>query len=484
MGSIVSSIAGPVLGGALSVFGAGKQAEATKAAANTSADAQVRAAQIAADASRFTPVGVTTGFGSSNFGYDETGRLTSAGYTLTPELQALRNQMLSQAGASNTQQLGQAAQPLYSGASSMFGLAGQLMPTSTDRRISPEAQALAQRYSGVSAALMPSTFETNASPAAQAYAENLRQMSLQLAPKTYDTRQAANTYMTEQQAVLEASRNQQMAALRNQLAQTGRSGLALGGDGNMQAANPEMAAYYNSLQQQNRELAAQATDVARNRLFQDVQASAGLQGQALTSEQQAQAIARNNMLQNVALSLGYGTEGYNTQVSGENLARGRFAEDLGLAQGMYSGGAGLLGQISPLTTAGYAPLQTQLGLAGSIEGMGQGAMDIGTAIGARTTSAAQAGAAGLLGAQTSAARTIQAANQYSPWGAALTGAGQQIASSGSQLGSWFNNMLQYGGTPQGGYAQQNQYLASLPTSGGTQQQQMLAEQNIGLFNPQ
>jgi hypothetical protein len=451
MGSLVGDIVGPVIGGVTSLFGGKQSSNAAQSAANTSADAQVRAAQIAADASRFRPVGVTTGFGTSNFGYDEAGNLSTAGYNLNPQLEALRNRYLAQAGGVNQNPMIAASQPLYGAAGGMFNLAGQLMPTNTDRRISPEAQALAQRYSGVSAALMPSTFQTGASPAAQAYAENLRQTALQLAPKTYDTRQAADTYMTEQEAVLEAGRNQQLAAIRNQLAQSGRGGLAVGGDGNMQAANPELAAYYNSLAQQRLGLAATATDTARNRLFQDVQASTGLQGQALTAEQQAEAISRNNMLQNTALSLGYGTTGYQTQVAGEDVARQRYAQDLGMAQGLYTGGAGLLGQISPLQAGGYAErlaelglTSTQLGLASSIEGMGQGALDIGTALGARTTSAAQLGAQGLLAAQTNAARTQQAANQYSPFGAALTGFGQQIATSGSPtsgLNSWFSNYI-------------------------------------------
>jgi hypothetical protein len=337
-----------------------------------------------------------------------------------------------------------ATQGLYGAAGGMFNLGGQLMPTGTDRRISPEAQALAQRYSGVSASLMPSTFQTGASPAAQAYAENLRQTALQLAPKTYDTRQAADTYITEQEAVLEAGRNQQLAAIRNQLAQSGRGGLAVGGDGNMQAANPELAAYYNSLAQQRLGLASQATDVARQRLFQDVEASTGLQGQALTTEQQAEAIARNNMLQNTALSLGYGTEGYQTQVAGEDLARQRFAQDLGLSQGLFSGGAGLLGQISPLQSGAYGPLQTQLGLASSVESLGQGALDISSTLAGRQSTAGAAAGQALLTGGMGAARTQQIANQYSPFGAILTGAGQQIGAAGggaNQLGSWFNNYI-------------------------------------------
>jgi hypothetical protein len=328
---------------------------------------------------------------------------------------------------------------------------------------------------------MPSTFQTGASPAAQAYAENLRQTALQLAPKTYDTRQAAQTYMTEQEAVLEAGRNQQLAAIRNQLAQSGRGGLAVGGDGNMQAANPELAAYYNSLAQQRLGLAAQSTDVARQRLFQDVNASTGLQGQALSAEQQAEDIARQNMLQNTALSLGYGTSGYQTQVAGEDIARQRFAQDIGLSQGLYQGGAGMLGQISQLQSGAYAPLQTQLGLASSVENLGQGALDISSSLAGRQSTAGAAAGQALLTGGMGAARTQQVANSYSPFGAALTGFGQQVASPSSGLNSWFSNMINYGGTPQGGYAQQNTYLSNLPATGGTQQQQMLASQNQGLF---
>lgn len=470
MGSLVSAVAGPILGGVTSLIGGSMSANAAKQAASTSADAQVRAAQIAAESSKFRPVGVTTGFGTSNFGFNEEGNLATAGYTLNPQLEALRGRYLAQAFENQSpQQMAEATQGLYGTAGGLFGLAGQLMPTTTARTISPEAQALAQRYSGVSASLMPSTFQTGASPEAQAYADSLRQISLQLAPKTYDPTQAAKTYMTEQQAVLEASRNQQLAAIRNQLAQSGRTGLAVGGDGGMMAANPELAAYYNSLQQQNRELAAQATDVARNRLFQDVQASTGLQGQALTAQQQAEEIARRNMMQNIATSLGYGTEGYNTQIAGENLARQRYAEDLGLATGLLGQGTGLLGQISPLQAGAYAPAQTQLGLASSIEGMGQGALDLGATLGGRATSAAQTGAAGLLAAQTNAARTIQGASQYSPFGAALTGLGQQLGSSniGNTLGSWFNN-----------YITANKY----GTNVGSEQTRMLAEQDRGLFD--
>jgi hypothetical protein len=453
-------------GAAAAVAGAVITSQASKSAASTSADAQRYAADQAAESAAFRPVGVTTGFGQSQFGYNDAGQLSSAGYTLTPEMQAIRNKLISQAGAQTPEQIAAATQGMYGAAGNMFNLAGQFMPTNTNRNISPEAQALAQRYSGVAAGLMPSTYQTGASPAAQAYAENLRQTALQLAPKTYDTSQAAKTYMTEQEAVLEAGRNQQLSAIRNQLAQSGRGGLAVGGDGNMQAANPELAAYYNSLAQQRLGLAAQSTDVARNRLFQDVNASTGLQGQALTAEQQAEAISRNNMLQNTALSLGYGTTGYQTQVAGEDVARQRYAQDLGLAQGLYSSGAGMLGQIPQLQAGAYAPLQTQLGLASSVENLGQGAFDLSSTLAGRQSTAGAAAGQALLTGGLSAARTTQAANQYSPYGAALTGFSQQAGSPTSGLNSWFNNMITA-----------NRY----DTNVGSEQTRMLQEQDRGLY---
>lgn len=59
------------------------------------ANQQRQAAQMA----QFTPVGVSTRFGTSNFGYDPYGRLTSASYALTPEVKALQDYAMSQATA-------------------------------------------------------------------------------------------------------------------------------------------------------------------------------------------------------------------------------------------------------------------------------------------------------------------------------------------------------------------------------------------------
>ena len=84
--AILASAGANLIGSAM----AGKSAEK---AAKTSANAQLRAAELAAEEQRFRPVGISTRFGTSQFGFDEEGRLKSAGYTATPELQAIQDRL-------------------------------------------------------------------------------------------------------------------------------------------------------------------------------------------------------------------------------------------------------------------------------------------------------------------------------------------------------------------------------------------------------
>lgn len=302
------------------VIGASMSSNAAKSAANTSADAQRYAADQAAQSARFTPVGVTTNLGSSNFTYNDDGTIKSAGYTLDPRLQGIQNNVFGQAQSYNPQQLGQAAQPLYGGASSLFNLGQQYLATS------PE--------------------------------------------------QAAQDYMSQQQGLLAPGREQQLAGLRNQQFQTGRTGLATGGTtaGGLSQTNPELAAYYNSIAQQNATLAAQSDAYGQQR----------------------------------------------TQ----------------FGAGLFGTGGSLLGQVPALTTAGYSPLQTQLGLVGSIEGMGQQPFDLSTALGAKQATAGANVGNALLQGGVSAAKTQQAGNQYSLGGSILQGLGSNQA-----LNGWFQNQL-------------------------------------------
>lgn len=333
------------------LIGSQIQGNAAKSAANTSANAQMEAARIAAEAQKFRPVGVTTNFGRSNFTMSPEGYVTEAGYQLSPELQALFGRTMGEAGAYDPTQTGRYAQALNPAAQGLFNLGNQYLATS------PE--------------------------------------------------QAAADYMKQQQGLLAPGREQQLSQLQNQQFQTGRSGLATGGTAagygegqpGLMQANPQMAAYYNALAGQNAQLASQADAY----------------GQARTQ----------------------------------------------FGAGLFGTGAGLLEKVPSLTTAGYGPLQTQLGLASSIENLGAGALDIGAQIGGR---AAQAGANvgnTLLQGGIGAARTAQAGNAYSPLGSAISGASGQIP-------AWYQNMINYQNSPQGlrgTYGAENVYTPGAGSTG-------------------
>lgn len=75
-----------LIGGGAMLAGGLLSGNAARDAAQTAANAQLQSAQVAAEAQKFRPVGVTSRFGSSNFGFDDNGYLTSAGYAASPEL--------------------------------------------------------------------------------------------------------------------------------------------------------------------------------------------------------------------------------------------------------------------------------------------------------------------------------------------------------------------------------------------------------------
>jgi hypothetical protein len=90
-----TSLLGPLIGTAGSVY-------ASNQAANATTDAAAQAAQMA----QFRPVGVTTRFGKSGFNYDENGKLIGAGYQVAPDVAAAREGLMGMAGTG----LGQAQQ--------------------------------------------------------------------------------------------------------------------------------------------------------------------------------------------------------------------------------------------------------------------------------------------------------------------------------------------------------------------------------------
>lgn len=203
---------GAIIGGGLSLLGSSMASDSAAGAAKTSANAQLEAARIAAEEARFRPIGMTTRFGTSKFVMDpKTGRLMSAGYTVSPELKAYQDRLMALSGQALTD--AEAArvqyQPLTGAASSLFNLGQQYLAQS------PE--------------------------------------------------EVAAQYMQRQQDLLAPSRERQYAQLQNQLFQTGRGGLAVGATGarpsgaaGLGATTPETEAYYNALAQQDAALAAQA----------------------------------------------------------------------------------------------------------------------------------------------------------------------------------------------------------------------------------
>jgi hypothetical protein len=181
-------------------------------------DAETAAAKASA---QFRPVGMTTRFGSSQFAVDPvTGRLTSAGYTLSPEAKAAQDRFvkLAETGIQQAEGAQKAFEPLQTGAQSLF--------------------KLGQGY---------------------------------LAEKPEDV---AKNYLASQMALLQPGRETELANLQNRLQQQGRGGLAVAQGGTMGATTPELQALYNARAQQEAQLAANAQQYGQ----QQVQFGAGLLG--------------------------------------------------------------------------------------------------------------------------------------------------------------------------------------------------------------
>jgi hypothetical protein len=208
-----------LIGGGASLLGGFLGGQSQENAARTAANAQLRAAQIAAEEQRFRPVGITTRFGQSQFQFDRNGRLSGAGYQIDPLLAAYQDrlQALAEQRLSEAEQASGAYAPLREAGQQLFQLGSQYMAQT------PE--------------------------------------------------QVAQKYMQQQLDLLSPSRERQYAQLQNQLFQTGRGGLSVGATGTrpgggegLGAANPEMEAYYNALAQQDAQLAAQAQQEGQRQL--------------------------------------------------------------------------------------------------------------------------------------------------------------------------------------------------------------------------
>lgn len=217
----VAPTVGSLVSSGLTTAGGLLQSQTSKEAAQKAQamiDAETAAAKKAA---QFSPVGMTTRFGTSEFKVDPTtGKLTSAGYTLSPEAKAAQDRFVKLAEAGLTQAEGaqKAFEPLQTGAQSLFNLGNQYLAKS------PE--------------------------------------------------QVAQDYLSKQMALLQPGRELELANLQNKLQQQGRAGLSVAQGGNLGATTPELQALFNARAQQEALLAANAQQAGQ----QNVLFGAGLLG--------------------------------------------------------------------------------------------------------------------------------------------------------------------------------------------------------------
>jgi hypothetical protein len=333
------SILGAFIGGGLGLLGSRSAGRSAERAADTAGQAQLEAARIAAEEARFRPVGMTTRFGTSQFGFDEAGRLASAGYETSPDIRALQDRLANLYGSTlgQAEASGRMIEPLRGGAENLFALGSKFMPADANIQRSPEAM----EFAGL-----------------------LRGLGGQVTPTSYDPNAAAQRYFEEQQAILDPARQRQEERLGASVFGRGRAGLSVGSMG-----QPELFALSQSRGEQDRMLAAQARERARQELQQDIGIGTQLFGGALQAG-----------------------------VSDEELQRARMLENLRTGVGLFGSGAELLGQVPQLQVSSLAPFQTQFGLAQLLEQAGMQPLDIGAQLGGRTaTAGAQAGEALLRG---------------------------------------------------------------------------------------
>jgi hypothetical protein len=259
----------------VNALGTGLAANNVANSQNSLAQQQLALGQQAAANAQFRPVGVTSRFGTSGFQYDQNGNVIGAGYQVAPDIAAMREGLLGYAGQ-NLTNVGAAQglqQQAIGGANSLFNLGQQYVAQSPQ--------------------------------------------------------EAASTWMGNQQQLLAPGREQQLAQLQNTQFQQGRGGLAVGatnqgytqGGQGLAATNPQMAAYYNAMAQQDASLAAQAQQ----------------QGQAQTT----------------------------------------------FGQGLMSGGLNVANQGYGLQNAALAPFTTALAGASTAEALGAASLDTSTKMGAQ-----------------------------------------------------------------------------------------------------
>jgi hypothetical protein len=197
---------------------------------------------------------------------------------------------------------------------------------------------------------------------------------------------ASQQYMAQQQALLQPSRAADLSRVQAANFGRGTGGLGVQTGTGSAPANPLAQALFNAQSRQDLELAARADEAG--------------------------------------------------------MARARFGA------GLFGTGGELLGQVPRLTTAGYGPLEAQLGLLRTTESLGQQPLLLSQDL-ANQYAQAGARAGGLyLQPQQAAAQAYSQYQGYSPIGTALSGAGSAMGGGGmgggGQTSSWFSGLFERG----------------------------------------
>jgi hypothetical protein len=358
------------------------------------------------------------------------------------------------------------------------GFAGQLAPTSTTPELTTAEQQYLSRVGRAGEDILGGMSTQAASDVARQQ-QRLEGLAGQVTPTSYDPTAAAQSYYEEQQALLDPSRRRQEQRLAAGVFGRGRGGLSVGAEG-----QPELFALGQSYAEQDARLAAEARQRARQELQQDIGLGTQLGSQALTTGQAgrqeqlgltssglgylqqqptAEETARQRMIQNILTSAQLGGQGIQTGQAGqqfktaqalqgigllgqattpEEAARQRMLQNIGTGAGLYTQGAGLFGTGYGLQQAALSPFQTQFGLAGQLEETAQSPMQIGAALGAKTSQFGGVAGQILQGGQTAAANLqSQAAQARAAQGAGMAqgvaGLGQQYYQQ-QQYNDWLN----------------------------------------------
>jgi hypothetical protein len=260
-------------------------------------------------------------------------------------------------------------------------------------------------------------------------------------------------------ALLQPSREVELANLQNRLQQQGRGGLSVAQGGTMGATTPELQALYNARAQQEAQLAANAQQAGQR----DVQFGAGLVGTGQQLGIQGQQFGANLIGSGQQLGIAGQQFGMNTLAAQQALEQQR----IGFGSGLLSQGSGLLGQYYAGQQAAYAPYTTAMGQVQALETAGQQPFNTSLALAQQQAKAGfDVGQLGLSGAKLSTALSTGTAATTNPYSTALGGLAASPAF-GQYIGGLF------GGVPS------TTAMSALPTSFGTGN--YYGSQDLGLY---